>query len=168
MFAFESIKAHRVHPDPSVEKKMGLDPAPRGSYQLLVDWASGETSWVNYQIIFKDDPVSVSLYAQRNGLLSTPGWKNCKRYIRNVKVLARMANQVKLRTHRMRPKYKYGVQIPRSHEEAVWIDTKDGNTGWQDAEKVESISSTSTTPSLILERGYHSRRIQEDTLPHSL
>ena len=51
MFAFESIKAHRVHPDPSGEKKMGLDLAPIGSYQLLVDWASGETSWVNYQII---------------------------------------------------------------------------------------------------------------------
>jgi hypothetical protein len=35
------------------------------------------------------------------------------------------------------PKYKYGVQIPRSHEEAIWIDTKGVNTGWQDAEKVE-------------------------------
>ena len=109
MFAFESIKAHCLHPDPMGEKNMGLDIAPRGSYQLLVDWASGETSWVNYQIIFKDDPVSVSLCAQRNGLLSTPGWKNCKRYIRNVKVLARMANQVKLRSHRVRPSTSMGT-----------------------------------------------------------
>ena len=51
--------------------------------------------------------------------------------------MARMANQVKLRTYRNRPKYKYGVQVPRSHEEAVWIDTKNGNTHWQDAEDVE-------------------------------
>jgi hypothetical protein len=96
MCVFESIQAHRLHPDPSGKKKMGLDVAPRGSYQLLVDWASEETSWVNYQIISKEDPVSVALYAKRNGLLSTPGWKNCKHYIRNVKVLATMANQAKL------------------------------------------------------------------------
>ena len=27
--------------------------------------------------------------------------------------------------------------MPRSHEEAVWIDTKDGNTKWQDSERTE-------------------------------
>ena len=137
MFAFESIKAHRLHPDPTGEKKMDLDNAPRGSYQLLVEWASGETTWVNYKIIFDNDLVSVALYAKRNGLLSTPGWKNCKRFIHNSKALARMANQAKLHNHRLRPKYKYGVQVPRNHDEAVWIDNKNGNTSWQDAEKVE-------------------------------
>jgi hypothetical protein len=86
MFAFESIKTHCLHPNPTGEKKMVLYMAPRGCYQLLVDWASGETSGVNYQIIFKDDPMSVALCAKMNGLLSTPGWKNCKYYIRNVKV----------------------------------------------------------------------------------
>ena len=137
MFTFESIKAHRLHPDPMGEKGMGMDNAARGSYQLLVEWASGETTWVNWKIIFDDDPVAVALYAKRNGLLSTPEWKNCKRFLRNAKVLARMANQAKLRSHRLRPKYKYGVQVPRSHDEAVWIDDKNGNTCWQDAEKVE-------------------------------
>jgi hypothetical protein len=48
-----------------------------------------------------------------------------------------MANQAKLRNHRMRPKYKYGVQVPRNHEEAIWIDNTDGSTSWQDTEKVE-------------------------------
>jgi hypothetical protein len=48
-----------------------------------------------------------------------------------------MVNQAKLRSHRLRPKYKYGVQVPRSHNEAVWIDDKNGNTCWQSAEKVE-------------------------------
>jgi hypothetical protein len=134
MFAFESIKVHHLHPDPMGEKKMGLDNVPRGSYQLLVEWASGETTWVNYKIIFDHDPMSVALYGKRNWLLSTPGLKNCKWFIRT---LARMANQAKLRNHRLHPKNKYGVQVPRNHEEAVWIDNKDGNTSWQDAEKVE-------------------------------
>lgn len=86
--AFESIKAHRRHPDLTGEKKIGLDNAPKGSCQLLVEWASGETSWVNYKIIFQDDPMSIALYAKRNRLLSTPGWKNCKRFIHNSKALA--------------------------------------------------------------------------------
>ena len=135
MFAFESIKAHQPHPDPLGEKGMGMDNAARGSYQLLVEWASAETMWVNWKIIFNDDSVSVALYAKRNGLLSTLGWKNCKRFLRNAKVLARMTNQPKLRNHRMRPKYKYGVQVPRSHDKALWIDDKNSNSSWQDAEK---------------------------------
>jgi hypothetical protein len=48
MFAFELIKAHRLHPDPTGEKEMGMDNAARGSYQLLVEWASGETTWVHH------------------------------------------------------------------------------------------------------------------------
>jgi hypothetical protein len=63
MYAFESIKAHCLHLNPTGEKKMSLDNAPKGSYQLLVDWTSGETSWVNYKIIFKDDPVSMVVCA---------------------------------------------------------------------------------------------------------
>ena len=48
-----------------------------------------------------------------------------------------MANQVKLKNYRNRPRYKYGVQIPRSHEEAVLIDEKNGDRKWQDAEDLE-------------------------------
>jgi hypothetical protein len=35
------------------------------------------------------------------------------------------------------PKCKCGVQVPRSHEETMWIDNKDGRTAWQDAKKAE-------------------------------
>ena len=137
MHNFHGIRAHRVHPDPQGKKGMGLERASKGSYQLLVEWESGEVTWVDYKLIFRDDPITVALYAQRNGMLDVPGWRRCKHFIKNKKTLARMANQVKLRTHRNQPKYKYGVQVPRSHDEAMWIDTKNGNTNWQDAEKVE-------------------------------
>ena len=41
MFAFESIKAHRLHPNPLGEKGMGMDNAARGSYQLLSNGHQG-------------------------------------------------------------------------------------------------------------------------------
>ena len=48
-----------------------------------------------------------------------------------------MINQAKLKNYRNRPVYQYGYQVPRNHEEAVFIDEKCGNTMWQDAEKLE-------------------------------
>ena len=51
--------------------------------------------------------------------------------------MARMAHQVRLRSFRNRPKYQFGVQIPRNHQEAVWLDEKNGNTFWQDSERLE-------------------------------
>jgi hypothetical protein len=76
MYAFESIKAHCLYHNPTGKKKVDLDKAPKRSYQLLVDWASGEMSWVTYSIIFQDDHVAIALHVKRSGLLNTPGWKN--------------------------------------------------------------------------------------------
>ena len=61
----------------------------RGGYQVLVKWASAKADWRDLALIFNDDPVTVSLYAKKKGLLSTPGWRRCKRYIRNGKNLGR-------------------------------------------------------------------------------
>ena len=35
------------------------------------------------------------------------------------------------------PKYKFGIQIPRNHEEAMMIDAKNGDTQWKDLEDLE-------------------------------
>jgi hypothetical protein len=73
------------------------DPKAKGGYWLQVKWGDGTVSDNDLSTTFADDPVTVALYAQRNGLLSTPGWKRCKRYIKNPKTLARMINQTKLK-----------------------------------------------------------------------
>ena len=113
------------------------DPKARGGYWLRIKWGDGTVSENDLATTFNDDPVSVALYAQRNDLLTTPGWKRCKSYVKNPKKLARMINQAKLKVHRTRPVYKYGFQVPRNHDEALRIDEKFGNTNWQDAEKLE-------------------------------
>jgi hypothetical protein len=48
-----------------------------------------------------------------------------------------MIHQAKLKNFRNRPIYQDGFQVPRNHEEAVFINNKAGNTKWQDAEKLE-------------------------------
>ena len=109
----------------------------RGGYQVLVKWASAKADWRDLALIFNDDPVTVSLYAKKKGLLSTPGWRRCKRYIRNGKNLGRAINQVRLKNNRNRPRYKYGYQVPRDHNEAMLIDEKNGNDKWAKSEELE-------------------------------
>jgi hypothetical protein len=113
------------------------DPKAKGGYWLKVRWGDGTVTENDLTTTYTDDPVTVSLYAQRNGLLNLPGWKRCKKNVKKSKQLARMINQAKLKCHRTRPVYKYGFQVPRNHEEAVRIDEKFGNTRWQDAEVLE-------------------------------
>ena len=124
-FHIDGIIGHRK------EKEAG-----RG-HMVHVKWGDGTSTWNDLGVTFQDDPITVSLYAQKNGLLETPGWKDCRRYVKSPKKLARMVNQARLKSNRTRPVYKYGFQVPRNHEEAVKIDEKYGNTKWQDAEKLE-------------------------------
>ncbi len=48
-----------------------------------------------------------------------------------------MVNQAKLKCYRREPFWKFGFLVPRTHEQAVEIDRKNGNTRWQDSEKLE-------------------------------
>lgn len=106
-------------------------------WEVLVNWASGQSTWHGMNQIFQDDPVTVSMYAKKHGLLDTEGWKRCKRYCKNSKTLGRMLNQVRLKNFRNRPVYKYGLQVPRSHEEAMMIDEKNGDHRWAESEAKE-------------------------------
>jgi hypothetical protein len=76
-------------------------------------------------------------YARTNGLLETPGWKRFKRYAKNQAKVARMVHQAKLRSYRRDPFRKFGFLTPRTHAQAVEIDTANGNTLWQEAEAME-------------------------------
>ena len=121
-FTLVAIKNHRKH---------------KGEWQVLVEWGSGITQYEPLSTIFADDPVTVSLYAKKKGLLDTEGWRRCKRYSVREKVIGRMLNQTRLKNFRNRPRYKYGFQVPRNHEEAVLIDEREGNRKWQDSEELE-------------------------------
>eukprot|EP00934_Nitzschia_sp_Nitz4_P009388 Nitzschia sp. Nitz4//scaffold547_size3361//334//3245//NITZ4_009269-RA/size3361-snap-gene-0.1-mRNA-1//-1//CDS//3329554282//9378//frame0 len=135
------------------------DPEWRGStWNLQIEWENGEITteplsffakedaWENGEItteplsfFAKEDAVTCAcaLYGKNAGLLDQPGWKRFKRLAHREVKLVRMLNQAKLRSARTSPIFMYGFQVPRNHKEAVELDTKNGNTKWQDAEKLE-------------------------------
>lgn len=47
----------------------------RSKYNILIEWENGETTSEPYDMIFKDDPITLAKYAKDNNLLDTPGWK---------------------------------------------------------------------------------------------
>ena len=50
----------------------------------------------------------------------------------------RLANQAKLRSFRLAPKYKYGFQVSRDYNHAKRLYEKNGNIKWQDSTLLET------------------------------
>ena len=112
-------------------------PSYKGSsYNVLVEWETGETTYEPLNMMAADDPVSCAIYAKEKGLLDRPGWKQFRKITKRQKKLVRMLNQAKLKSFCTTVIYKYGYKVPRNHDQAVAIDKEMGNTHWQDAEKL--------------------------------
>ena len=131
LYRFRRISAHQGPLRPTDKDYKG------SSYNVLVEWESGEITYEPLDMIAQDDPVTCAEYAKRNGLLEAPGWKRFKSIAKNDKKLERMVNQAKLKNYRREPYWKFGYLVPRTHAQAVEIDQRNGNTKWQDAEATE-------------------------------
>ena len=106
-------------------------------YNIKIKWETGEVTWEPLNIIGTDDPVSCAIYAKKHGLLNKEGWKRFRRLAKREKKMVRMLNQAKLRSFRTSPRYKYGFQVPKNHDEAMALDEKNGNTKCKDVEQLE-------------------------------
>ena len=109
------------------------------SYNVRIEWENGEITDEPLTTIAADDPVSCAIYAREKELLNTKGWKRFKQIAKRQKHMFRMANQAKLRSFRLAPKYKYGFEIPRDYDHAVELDTKCGTTRWVEATDLEMV-----------------------------
>jgi hypothetical protein len=107
------------------------------SYNLEIEWENGEISYEPLTLIKDDDPITVSKYAMENNMLELPGWRSLKRYARRQKKLSRLVNQVRLRSFRTSPRYKYGFRVPRDWNEAVRLDKENDNHKWHIARDTE-------------------------------
>ena len=109
LYRFQKISAHQGPLLPTDKDYKG------SSYNVLVEWESGEVTYEPLDLIAKDNPVTCAEYAKRNDLLNTPGWKRFKSIGKNDKKLERMVNQAKLQNYRREPYWKNGYLVPRTH-----------------------------------------------------
>ena len=131
LWRFQRISGHQGPLKPT-------DKAYNGSpYNIQVEWSNGETTYEPLSIIAADDPVSCAIYARKNGLLDTPGWRRFKPFAKRDQRRIQMANKAKLKSYSHMPKFKFGYQVPHDHAEAMFLDQKNGNNKWAEAEAQE-------------------------------
>ena len=89
------------------------DPEYNGSsYNLLIEWETGEQTWEPLSNIIASDPYTCAVYAKEHNLLNTPGWKLLKRHARTARRLIRTLKKSKYRQARASRKYKHGWEVP--------------------------------------------------------
>jgi hypothetical protein len=102
-----------------------------------------------------DDPVSCAIYGHENDLLDKPGWKRFKQIVKRETTFTHMVNQAKLRSYNTAPRYKYGFRVPRTYEQALRLDKKNGNSLWKDAATLELTQIDDYTT--FIDKGHHTK-----------
>ena len=91
LYRFKCIKDHKGPYTSS-------DPEYNGSsYNLLIEWETGEQTWEPLSNIIASDPYTCAVYAKEHNLLNTPGWKLLRRHARTARRLIRTLKKSKYR-----------------------------------------------------------------------
>ena len=131
IYRFKCIKDHKGPYTSS-------DPEYNGSsYNLLIEWETGEQTWEPLSNIIASDPYTCAVYAKEHDLLNTPGWKLLKRHARTARRLIRTLKKSKYRQARASRKYKHGWEVPRDYAHALQLDIHNGNNRWKEAIDLE-------------------------------
>jgi Reverse transcriptase (RNA-dependent DNA polymerase) len=107
------------------------------------------------QAMIIDNKMSCYEYGKLHGLLNEEGWKKLKRcahYIEQQTQL-KIYKAAAFYNTRFEPSIQFGVQVPRHHNEAMQLDTKNGDTKWKDAIFTELSSIISFNA--FKDRGHH-------------
>jgi hypothetical protein len=102
-------------------------------WHFKVKWKQGGESWVPLRILKESNPVDIAEYVVAKGIADEPAfdwWVPYTLRKRDV-IVSAISSRVRKSSH------KYGIEIPRSVEEAKRIDAKNGNTFWMDAIRKE-------------------------------
>ena len=111
---------------------MQLQKTTKG-WKLCVEWRDGSTSWEKLAVLKESNPIEVAEFAIAQGINDEPAFAWWVPYVlkRRERIVSMVNKRVLKRTH------KYGIRVPRTYDEAVAIDTENGNTLWQDAVQQE-------------------------------
>ena len=131
LYRFTCIKDHK-------RPYTSSDPEYNGSsYNLLIEWETGEQTWEPPSNIIASDPYTYAVYAKEHNLLNTPGWKLLKRHATTARRLISTLKKSKYRQARASRKYKHGWEVPRDYAHALQLDIHNGNNKWKEAIDLE-------------------------------
>jgi hypothetical protein len=121
----EKILDHyHVSGDPSMERS-----GPTSGWYFLVQWKDGGVDIVHMKTIKESHPILIAEYCRDHGLQDLPGLSWWVPYtLRKARTVASIT-----KNNRTIKREKYGVQLPRTVEDALSLDKKNGNNLWREA-----------------------------------
>jgi hypothetical protein len=102
-------------------------------WHLCVEWKDGTPSWERLTDLKESNPVEVAEYAATKNLHDEPtfAWWVPHFLKKRNRIIATVTKRYHKRTH------KFGIQVPKTWDESVKLDEKNGNTLCQDAIRKE-------------------------------
>ena len=99
------------------------------------------------------------MHAQENDLLHDVFWRRYRALAHREKMMRRMISQAQLNSYRTSIKHKFGVKVPKNHQQAMEFDKENKNDFWAQAERLEiwelqSLQSFRSIGKKKLPRGY--------------
>ena len=95
-------------------------------WEFCVEWRDGSTDWISLKDVKQSYPVEAAKYARDNQLHEEPAFAWWVPYTlkKQKRTLSKLKSKYWQRTH------KYGIELPKSVQEAYEIDDKNKNTMW--------------------------------------
>ena len=131
LYKFKSIKDHRGPYTSTDPEYLGI------SYNLLIEWATGEMTWEPLRNIIADDPYSCAVYAKNFDLLNTQGLKQLKRHARTAKRIIRTLKKSKNRQAKASMRYSMDGKLQGIMCIPYKLDVQNGHNKWRDVIDLE-------------------------------
>lgn len=110
-------------------------------WKLQVEWKDGSMNWIDLKDLKQSFPIEVAEYAIANHIDDEPAFKwwvrdalrQRDRMIAKVERSSTTKSKGKPTKKYWRETHKFGIEIPKTVEQALAIDRKTGTTHWQEA-----------------------------------
>ena len=101
--------------------------------RVMVEWKIGGKGWYDQHLVALQEPLVMVKYATKHPHMRTEeGWEWTQEFIQQLKKFKQSVYAYRtVRTHK--PKYKFGIEVPRSPKHALQLDTANGNGLFQEA-----------------------------------
>jgi len=116
----------------SKEDMSSLNRHTTKGWSFLVSWKDGTPTYVPLHEIKNAYPVETADYVIANGLIEEPAFRWWVPYVRR-KREAIIGKLKKGKTKYWSRTYKYGIELPKTVQQALEIDSHTGTTFWHDA-----------------------------------
>lgn len=98
-------------------------------WKFLIEFTDGKKQWMQLKDLKETNPVEIAEYVKAREIDDEVAFAWWVPYTlkKKARIIASVKSRAKRKTH------KYGIEIPRSVEDAFRLDAENGNTLWQDS-----------------------------------